>query len=53
MVPSWSRIHGFQLVREAGIQVEVGTGGDAAQELLEELQATLRNQLLEAGGRLA
>ena len=25
---------GFQLVREAGIQIEVGTGGDAAQELL-------------------
>jgi hypothetical protein len=27
--------------------------GEAAQELLEELQSALRNRLLEAGGRLA
>ena len=41
---------------DAGIELELlcrASQGDAAQELLEELQATLRNQLLEAGGRLA
>ena len=41
---------------DTGVEMELlcrASQSDAAQELLEELQATLRNKLLEAGGRLA
>jgi hypothetical protein len=41
---------------DEGVELELlcrASQGEAAQELLEELQSALRNRLLEAGGRLA
>ena len=41
---------------DEGVELELlcrASQGEAAQELLEELQSVLRNRLLEAGGRLA